>query len=350
MSLYEKVAGTISALFQLGLGGPGLKNNGGEIDAVASDGATLVNVRAAGPNGANDVLTRSSLVAGTNITLTPSAGELTIDSSGGTLHQQVFDASGDFVVPTGVNSIFVEGCGGAGGGAGGKDGNLSNFGAGGSGGGAATWNPAVAQATTPGGTITVTVGAGGAGGARNTNGGEGANSILDGLDFAFHVEFEGASGGVAQAVLNDGFVPFGGCAFLDNIGSKLAHDSRRVTTSSSSFPGPLPGQGGNGGAPSAVGDAGVPGLVSIGGNYVGGAGGPAHDGGGGGGGGGGPCASGGAGGAGASGGTPGAGGTAGGIGAGGGGGGGGGSFDGGAINAGPGGAGGHGRVIISWIA
>jgi hypothetical protein len=43
MSVYSKLRGTIETLFQLGLGGPNLKNNGGAVEARnAADGAFAI--------------------------------------------------------------------------------------------------------------------------------------------------------------------------------------------------------------------------------------------------------------------------------------------------------------------
>lgn len=83
----------------------------------------------------------------------------------------LFDTSGTWVVPTGTTQIIVQGAGGGGGGAGGAGSN-GNYGGGGGGGGGAPILTAVVTVT-PGETLTVTLGGGGAGGA---GGGAGTNN------------------------------------------------------------------------------------------------------------------------------------------------------------------------------
>lgn len=59
MSVFSKLRGTIETLFQLGLGGPNLKNNAGVIEARnAGDGGFVV-VRGASPVGSNDLATKT---------------------------------------------------------------------------------------------------------------------------------------------------------------------------------------------------------------------------------------------------------------------------------------------------
>lgn len=57
MSLFSTLRGVAGNLFQIGKGGPQLKNNGGNIDARNSTDSALVNMRGAAPTGANDFVT-----------------------------------------------------------------------------------------------------------------------------------------------------------------------------------------------------------------------------------------------------------------------------------------------------
>jgi hypothetical protein len=88
--------------------------------------------------------------------------------------QQLFTSSGTFTVPTGVTSIAVV-CVGAGGGGGGSDGDDET--GGGGGGGALAYVNNIT--TTPGESLTVTVGTAGGGGAAGGNGSAGGNTSLD---------------------------------------------------------------------------------------------------------------------------------------------------------------------------
>lgn len=113
---------------------------------------------------------------------------------------QVFTSSGTFTVPAGVTRALVEVLGGGGGGGRTASEDGSDFGTGGGGGGYAR---KVVTGLSAGGTVTVTVGTGGAkagsGGTAGTDGG--ASS------FGAHVSASGGAGGSASAdALVDGGV------------------------------------------------------------------------------------------------------------------------------------------------
>jgi hypothetical protein len=59
MSLWSKIRGTIETIFQLGLGGPQLKNNAGVIEARNPTDAAYVVVRGLDPVAANDFATKN---------------------------------------------------------------------------------------------------------------------------------------------------------------------------------------------------------------------------------------------------------------------------------------------------
>ena len=90
---------------------------------------------------------------------------------------QLFTASGSFVVPTGVEWVYVDGSGGGGGGGGGN----SVPGGGGGGGAAGACIKWFVLAVTPNSTLTIAIGSAGLGGAVNTNGTAGGDVTIDGL-------------------------------------------------------------------------------------------------------------------------------------------------------------------------
>ena len=67
--MFSKIRGTVETLFQLGLGGPQLKNNTGVFEARNSADAAFVIVRGDTPVGVNDLTTKQYVdgaTAGTN--------------------------------------------------------------------------------------------------------------------------------------------------------------------------------------------------------------------------------------------------------------------------------------------
>jgi hypothetical protein len=64
MSVWNKIRGTIETLFQLGLGGPNLKNNSGVIEARDAGDASYAIMRGATPVGANDLATKAYVDSG----------------------------------------------------------------------------------------------------------------------------------------------------------------------------------------------------------------------------------------------------------------------------------------------
>jgi len=105
--------------------------------------------------------------------------------------KQIFTASGSFAVPSGVTTMYLSGsAAGAGGGAGGP-GSIGGNGAwagGGGGGGAGQSLQRAAYPVTPGGMISVTIGAAGVGGTASGNnpgnsGTAGGNTIVSGSGF-----------------------------------------------------------------------------------------------------------------------------------------------------------------------
>jgi len=63
MSLFSKLRGTIETIFQIGLGGPNVKNNVGAVEMRNAADAAFVITRGADPVGANDYVTKGVLPA-----------------------------------------------------------------------------------------------------------------------------------------------------------------------------------------------------------------------------------------------------------------------------------------------
>ena len=103
--------------------------------------------------------------------------QITAATGGGAVHgQQLFTASGNFTVPTGVTMVWLTGSAG-GGGAGGQGGGGMGRPGGGGGGGQAAISSIVI--VTAGASIPVTIGVGGTGGAAGTTG-DGSDGIVGG--------------------------------------------------------------------------------------------------------------------------------------------------------------------------
>lgn len=104
---------------------------------------------------------------------------------------QVFTSNGTFTIPAGITRVMVDGCGGGGGGGKSTELDVGNFGSGGGGGG---YFRKIITGLTPGETVTVTVGAGGAkAGSVGTAGSAGNTS-----SFGAHASASGGSGGSAS--------------------------------------------------------------------------------------------------------------------------------------------------------
>lgn len=275
-------------------------------------------------SGTTDSVTVIAIQGCSVDTTTPSDGDVLIWDAGAgkyvpgvlsstTQMQKVdFTSSGTWICPTGVTCIQVMGWGGGGGGAGGS-------GTKGAGGGGALLGTALLTVV-PGTTYTITVGAGGAAGnggtqgsgnpASSTNGGNGDTTTISTGGVTL-LSFAGASGGqrVPAAAPPHGE---GGAPVTARLAS-VCNWATAINTSTTVIGIPSTGgYGGNTGATSYDGTAGIDAPVSLGPVCQGGApgSGVASTAGGGGGGGAGPGGNGGAGGAAVSSGTGGNGGSA----------------------------------------
>jgi len=103
--------------------------------------------------------------------------------------RQIFTGSANFTAPTGVTVVYVSLVGGGGGGGGGVNGGY------GGGGGAGAYALKVRIPVTAGNAYAVVVGAAGAAGAVDTNGGDGGLSNFTG-DSSFVIDVNGGKGGV----------------------------------------------------------------------------------------------------------------------------------------------------------
>jgi hypothetical protein len=111
---------------------------------------------------------------------------------------QEFTISGSWVKPSGKSAVYVFAVGGGAGGQGGAKQNINNVATGGNGGNGGAHNWQWFQAADLSGTVTVTIGAGGAGGtARTTNGWQTAASSGGTTTFGTYLTALGAEGAVA---------------------------------------------------------------------------------------------------------------------------------------------------------
>lgn len=131
--------------------------------------------------------TRATLTAGNGITITNGAGSITVTSAG--VSSQAFTSTGTFTIPVGVTAVKVSIVGAGGGGSTAFSGCSADGGSGGAGGSAITYLASL----TPGNTIAVTVGTGGATGILASNGG--SSSIASGTQTITTVTASGGTGG-----------------------------------------------------------------------------------------------------------------------------------------------------------
>lgn len=96
--------------------------------------------------------------------------------AGGVANITRYTASGSFVVPPGVTTVYVTGCAGGGGGGGGQTVGAATIFSGAGGGGAGESVVRLPISVVPGTSYPVTIAAGGAGGAVNADGGGGGNT------------------------------------------------------------------------------------------------------------------------------------------------------------------------------
>jgi hypothetical protein len=96
MSLWSKIRGTIETAFQLGLGGPNLKNNAGAIEARNAGDSAFAVVRGALPVGDNDLVTKTyaDTLATRSIVTAQISGAVALPANTGVEHFIVVSTTG----------------------------------------------------------------------------------------------------------------------------------------------------------------------------------------------------------------------------------------------------------------
>lgn len=186
--------------------------------------------------------------------------------------KQIFTSNGTFIVPANITTIWVSG---AGGGAGGGGGTSTTFGEGGGAGGQALRVP---MTVTPGQSVSITIGAYGAGGAPGVDGSDGGTTIIQGLGQLYggiggsHTGGSAGGGGTTTISSLFAFTGQGGTDALSTgpagVGGAslfgLSGPSRSAQgPNSTGFGAGGPGGTGNNGSSGAPGGNGAPGIVII---------------------------------------------------------------------------------------
>ena len=177
-------------------------NSSGQTDNTGLQNSAVSVVAGTGMSGGGSVALGSSvtlinagvtsIVAGTNISVSGATGAVTVSAISalpGILAQR-FTSSGTFTIPTGVTAIKATVVG-AGGGAGGIDRSALGSSAGGGGATAISWLTGL----TSGATLTVTVGAAGTGGTPYNGTAGGTSSLASGTQAITTISSTGGSGG-----------------------------------------------------------------------------------------------------------------------------------------------------------
>ena len=185
-----------------------------------------------------------------------------------TSNVQIFTASGTFTAPADIHEIYITMIGGGGGGAGSQTGGSSA----GGGGGAGAYKINHRFAVTPGSNYTVTIGAGGTGGATDADGSSGGTTSFDSVSVL---------GGGA------GTDPDGGLGSGSGFNASTSISTFSISGGGQTFVGGNGAAGGGGGADGGGGGGSPFGAGADGGDAANGANGTANTGVGGGGGGGG---------------------------------------------------------------
>ncbi len=96
MSLWSKIRGTQELLWQIGLGGPNVKNNAGVIEARNAGDSAFATVRGASPQGDNDLVTKAyaDTLATRSIVTAQISGASALPSNTGVEHFIVVSTTG----------------------------------------------------------------------------------------------------------------------------------------------------------------------------------------------------------------------------------------------------------------
>ena len=230
--------------------------NGGTGQTTYTNGQLLIG------NTTGNTLTKATLTAGTGISVTNGTGSITIASTATSYigpSSQLFTANGTFTVPSGITAVKITVSGGGGGGTG--IGPSCGFTVGYNGGYGGT---AIAYVTglTPGGTISITVGAAGtAGAAGNNAGGTGGTSSAG--------SYASATGGVGGGL---NFYGAGGAGTVGTFIGKGAGGANVINGSLFGIGGATRTTDGTGNAGTGYGAPGSAGGTSSAATFAGGAG------------------------------------------------------------------------------
>jgi len=176
---------------------------------------------------------------------------------------EVFTSSDTFVIPSGVNRLFISGAGGGGGGGAGSQ-DFGSGGRGGSGGGGSAIGTSIIDVSAyPGDTLTITIGAAGTGGvAQAGNAASGGDTIVVTSGAVELIRIRGGAGGTAAAGTSSG-IGLGGDGGSGGAASAAGTNGTRSYCSYiNGTPGVNSGNGGGGGS----GGAGFNGNGGNGGN------------------------------------------------------------------------------------
>jgi len=203
--------------------------NGGTGQTSYTDGQLLIG------NSTGNTLSKATLTAGSNISITNGNGSITIATSGGGANLQEFSSSGTWTKPSGATFVMVEAFGGGGGGGSGRLATSGNHAGGGAGGGGSGYNYKIFKASDLASTVTITIGAGGAGGAAKSTTGDGNNGSNGGNStFGSHLTAYGGGLGIGGRDVSTGGVNGGGGGGTTGAASGSTGGAPQITASSNS--------------------------------------------------------------------------------------------------------------------
>jgi hypothetical protein len=171
--------------------------SGGTGQTTYTDGQILIG------NSTGNTLAKTTLTAGTNMTITNGPGTITLAATGGTATDvQTFTSSGTWTKPAGAIAVDVVVISAGGGGGSGRKAGVATAAFSGGGGGGGSYSMRNISAALLGGTETVTVGSGGTGGASVTANSTNGNIGVTGGNSSFGTWIQVAGGGGAGAATN----------------------------------------------------------------------------------------------------------------------------------------------------